>query len=195
MAHDPLLKPVPKALPEPLAARLLERASELDAAHRAHFVDVAALRAAANEAGISERAFNEALAELEGHPPTAETSSKSQRPRRRGTLAAAAAAFALSALLVFRLAAPAPGSVRARSAPARAVAAGAEIVEQSYTLPCAPSADALDRIRDGLAHASSIRTRSNSPVIEIRATIAGHREIKALLARYSSDGTLSCKRE
>lgn len=52
-------------LPASAAARLIERASELDVHHAAGSA-VADLRAAAAEAGISARAFNAALAELHG---------------------------------------------------------------------------------------------------------------------------------
>jgi hypothetical protein len=52
-------------LPEATARRLLERASELEAARSAE-LSVAELRAAAREAGIAPSAFEQALAEIRG---------------------------------------------------------------------------------------------------------------------------------
>jgi hypothetical protein len=52
-------------LPEEAARRLLERASELEAARSAE-LSVAELRAAAREAGIAPSAFEQALAEIRG---------------------------------------------------------------------------------------------------------------------------------
>ena len=59
--HSP--KPNPEVLSEPVRTRLLERATELDAAYRVGGT-VAELRAAAIEAGISASAFDAALAEM-----------------------------------------------------------------------------------------------------------------------------------
>src|SRR5687767_1046472 len=53
--------PAPKRLSRDLAARILDRAATLDAAEEK--VDVATLRAAAYDAGISPEAFERALAE------------------------------------------------------------------------------------------------------------------------------------
>src|SRR4029450_3028146 len=57
-------KPEADVLTEPVAARLLARASELDATGLAG-VSVSELRAAAVEAGISTRGFDAALAETQ----------------------------------------------------------------------------------------------------------------------------------
>ena len=59
--HSP--KPNPEVLSEPVRTRLLERATELDAAYRVGGT-VAELRAAAIEAGILAPAFDAALAEM-----------------------------------------------------------------------------------------------------------------------------------
>jgi len=53
--------PTPKRLSRDLAARILDRAATLDATEQK--VDVATLRAAAFDAGISPEAFERALAE------------------------------------------------------------------------------------------------------------------------------------
>ena len=52
-------------LPEEVARRILERASELEAARSAE-LSVAELREAAREAGITPTAFEQALAEIRG---------------------------------------------------------------------------------------------------------------------------------
>ena len=54
----------PEVRSQPVAERLLERASELDAALRGGTLAVSDLRSAATEAGISPEAFDAALAEL-----------------------------------------------------------------------------------------------------------------------------------
>jgi hypothetical protein len=56
--------PAPKRLSKDLAARILDRAANLDAAEEN--VDVATLRAAAYDAGISPEAFERALIEAAG---------------------------------------------------------------------------------------------------------------------------------
>lgn len=188
MSHEPPRR-VRDALPEQVAARLLERASELDAAQAAHSVELTALRAAADEAGISERAFNQALAELEAGSRTPAPGGKLEKTRRRGSLAVVAAAMVVGMLFVSRLVLPGPQRV---SSPAAAAPA---MIDMSYTMPCTPSVEALNRMRTGLGRANLIRLRGESRVLEVRATPAQHREIKAMLARLASDGTLTCRRE
>ena len=69
-------------LPEEAARRLLQRASELEAARSAD-LSVAELRAAAREAGITASAFEQALAEFRG---TDQSSAIALAQRRRGRL-------------------------------------------------------------------------------------------------------------
>jgi hypothetical protein len=92
--------PDPRTLPEPDAARVLGRASELDAALSGSVV-VDDLRLAASEAGISERAFDAALAEYRTAQP-----SPARVPERRGrrgwiqwAVTAAVAALAVLAMM------------------------------------------------------------------------------------------------
>jgi hypothetical protein len=91
-------EPDPERLNEQVATRLLTRASELDAAIRAG-AQIAELRAAAMEAGISTEAFDKAVAELrEGQ---AQVPAVSVPPVRRSRLKAIVAG--LVALIVIML--------------------------------------------------------------------------------------------
>src|SRR5687768_7216949 len=112
-------------LPDPVATRVLERASELEALRRAG-ASVADLRAAAVEAGISESAFEEALGEIQ----RAESAGAPEVRRStwfRLRVAAAVAAFALlfTGFFVLRTVVP----------PSKSSAA---VIEQTFTLRCIP---------------------------------------------------------
>ena len=88
-------------LPEEAARRLLQRASELEAARSAQ-VSVAELREAAREAGITPGAFEQALAEFRGTDPL--VAPVSARRRRLARLWPAAVVLAgLLSLLVLRM--------------------------------------------------------------------------------------------
>lgn len=106
--HQPVGKD-PEVLPEPVAAQLLKRAVELDAA-RDGARSIAQLRAAAAEAGISSEAFEAALAELQGagERQVAEADVHLRR-RSRLVLVAwlAAVLIALAALFFTRMVVPA----------------------------------------------------------------------------------------
>ena len=90
-------------LPEEAARRLLERATELEAARSAD-VSVGELREAAREAGITPSAFEQALAEFRGAVPS---SPVAPAPAWRSRLArlwpAALVLGALLSLLVIRM--------------------------------------------------------------------------------------------
>ena len=82
--HSP--KPNPEVLSEPVRTRLLERATELDAAYRVGGT-VAELRAAAIEAGISAPAFDAALAEMrDAEESRASVAQVPTQPRRWSVL-------------------------------------------------------------------------------------------------------------
>lgn len=96
-------------LSEEAARRLLDRASELDAA-RGRTLTVAHLREAAHEAGISVHAFDAALLEMEQASPVPATPTPvpAMRPRRRaarrfGLVVGVAAAAAMLGVLGSRL--------------------------------------------------------------------------------------------
>ena len=90
-------------LPEEAARRLLQRASELEAARSAD-LSVAELRAAAREAGITPGAFEQALAESR---ETHHTSGVALAATRHGRLTrfwpGALAVAALMSILVIRM--------------------------------------------------------------------------------------------
>ena len=96
-------------LPEEAARRLLQRASELEAARNTG-LSVAELREAAREAGITPAAFDQALAELRSaDSSSAVATPTSRRWRFRPVLLGALAlAGLLSTLVLLRLIAPAP---------------------------------------------------------------------------------------
>jgi hypothetical protein len=94
-------------LPEEAARRLLERASELEAARGAD-LSVAELREAAREAGIRPSAFEQALAEYRRtDPASAATAAPALRRRLARFWPAALVLAALLSVLVLRLLVPA----------------------------------------------------------------------------------------
>ena len=98
----------PEVLSEPAAARLLARASELDELRRAGST-VAELRAAAAEAGISARAFDAALTELQVAEQERMPAVRQQPPRRSRMLALAVGGM-LTIVLVARMLFPGSGA-------------------------------------------------------------------------------------
>jgi hypothetical protein len=90
-------------LPEEAARRLLQRASELEAARNTS-LSVAELREAASEAGITAAAFDQALAELQASQASSAVVPTTRR-RRLAPLAVTALTVMglLSMLLVLRL--------------------------------------------------------------------------------------------
>jgi hypothetical protein len=94
-------------LPEEAARRLLERASELEAARGAE-LSVAELREAAREAGITPGAFEQALAEYRGTDPTRPGVAAMAPWRRMARFWPAALVLAtLVSILVMRMLVPA----------------------------------------------------------------------------------------
>ena len=90
-------------LPEEAARRLLERASELEAARSAE-LSVAELRAAAREAGIMPSAFEQALAEYRGADLSSPAAAALAPQRRLARLWPAALVLAtLLSVTVLRL--------------------------------------------------------------------------------------------
>jgi hypothetical protein len=199
MQHRLPPKPEAEVLTESVAARLLTRASELDAARLAG-VSVSELRAAALEAGISTQAFDAALAELQGAElqgaelqgaEQARVPDVSAQPRRAPKTRALAAkvtalVFAAGALILFL------GRVTTvASAPP-----GPPLVEETVLLRCLSPGEAAALIRplfglrtDGVVLYAPQRAER---VLIIRATPSQLRRAKAVLEEHEGTGSAAC---
>jgi hypothetical protein len=163
------LKPDRERLAERDARRVLERASELDAARNAAFA-VTDLRAAAGEAGISPQAFEQALAELEEADvsevaPARARSTKRWRALALGTLAVAGlfTLFAVGRVVT-------PSSV--------------PVLQESIVLRCLQAGEAATLIRPSLGPDVAIQIRPDAPrVITVRAPQVQLQRVKDLIAR------------
>ena len=183
---DPRRRVDPDAeiLSEREAAHLLARASELDAA-RQRGARVAELRAAADEAGISNVAFNAALLEMRnaGQVQAPEGSRPAgRRPRRWGLTAALATLLAIGALYATR-----------RSLPADA--APGPMVEEVLRLRCLSAEEALALLRPVLAANPNtlVTSRRDAPrVLDVRATPAEMERVRAAIAEYENSAQSSC---
>ena len=185
MQNRPPSKP-DEILSEPLAARLLERASELDVA-RGRGSAVGDLRAAAAEAGISALAFDAALAELQDSR-TASLPDVRETPRRRSRMwaltAAVAALIAAGALWV---------SQRAQAGEAEV--AGGPIVQEAILLRCLSPGEAAELVRPLLSLRSNsvVYSPAHAPrVLTIRATPAQLQKVKSVLEQYEGAGAPTC---
>ena len=166
-------------LPDPVATRVLERASELEALRRAG-ASVADLRAAAVEAGISESAFEEALGEIE-RAESAGAPEVRRPTRKRLRLAAAVAAFALlfTGYFVLRTVVP-PES------PAAAV-------EQTFTLRCIPANEAASMLRPMLVQSGRISFSMRIPTeLKITGTPEQLRQAESILREQDVPGSAAC---
>jgi hypothetical protein len=175
----------PDVLPDAVTTRLLERASELDAAQRMGMT-IAELRAAAAEAGISAHAFDTALAELDAteQPPVVAPRAK---PRRYGRLLAftsgvIAVLVAISGIAVTRT--PAPAGV------------GDPTVEQAFLLRCLSPGQAAVLVRPLLdLPTNTVVVSPNAPgVLTVRGTPAQLGRVRALLDGYDGPGGPACAR-
>ena len=166
-------------LPDQVATRVLERASELEALRRAG-ASVAELRAAALEAGISESAFEEALGEIERADAAAVPDVR--RPiRSRIRLAAAVIALALLLIgfFVMRMIAPASPGVAA--------------VEETFTLRCMPANEAASMLRPILAQSGTIQLSMRIPTeLTITGTPDQLRQARSILAERDVPGSAAC---
>jgi hypothetical protein len=179
MQHRRPAAPDAEVLSPPVAARLLDRASELDAALRAGAA-VSDLRAAATEAGISAHAFDAALAELRDDPGI----DGAQRTRRRSRLwtAAVAGIAVLATIAVWTV---------GRTPVATSVA------EQSFVLRCLSPREAARLVRPLLGeNGVTLITPAQAPrVLTIRGTPAQLRDAKALLDKQDAAGSAACVAE
>lgn len=163
-----------EVLPDPVTARLLSRASELDAARGAG-ATLVELRAAAVEAGISARAFDAALAELHG-AGQGRLPDVSGQPRRRPQMWALGVGIAA-------LIAAAP--------------AAAPMVQEAFLLRCLSPGEAAELIRPvlGLRTNSVVYSPAHAPrVLTIHATPAQIRNVRSVLDRYEGAGSPACAR-
>ena len=99
------LKPDAELLPEAMTARVLTRASELDALRRAG-ASIADLRAAATEAGISPQAFDDALAELRNSEGAQVATVAPRRTRLKAIVAVVALLIGLALYAIARTVVP-----------------------------------------------------------------------------------------
>jgi hypothetical protein len=187
--NRPPAKADSEVLSEPAAARLLSRASELDAARGAGAA-VLELRAAALEAGISARAFDEALAELHGAEQARVPDVRAQPRRRRRLWALAvgvAALIAASSIAVNR--ALVPSGVAAQAA--------APMIQEAFLLRCLSPGEAAELIRPllDLRTNTVVYSAAQAPrVLTIRATPAQIRNVRSALDRYEGAGSPACAR-
>jgi hypothetical protein len=175
-----------EVLPDPVAARLLDRASQLDAALRTG-APVAELRAAAAEAGISAAAFDAALAELRAAEEQ-RTRQATERPRRSRARPLAAVLLGLAAfasMAVFRRATPVDN----------AAAAAVPVVEQAFLLRCLSSGEAAELMRPLLQLPTNtiVHSPARAPrVLTVRGTAEQMASVKALLDKHESAGSAAC---
>ncbi len=169
-----------KVLAEPAAARLLERASQLDAAERSGSA-IEDLRAAATEAGISTRAFDAALAELKDTPTPVVPATR--RPRIVTRTRAILLGFLLSAgiVAVSRLVMP------------TTPASGIPMTEEAILLRCMTAVEAAELVRPLLTLRENtivVRAAQAPRVLTLRVTAEQSRQVKQLLDQYegAADG-------
>ena len=171
------------------AARLLARASELDAMSAG--ATVTELRAAAAEAGISDRAFDAALAEMQGEaelqPLAANVAPRGRRPARV-LVAGAAMLVALAALVLARTETSTTSNGPRPNMP---------MVEEAFLLRCLTGAEAATLVRPILAgERTTLLLQARAPrVLTIRATPQQLREVRALLERHEAPGAPACAKQ
>lgn len=173
-----------EVLSNPVAERLLERASELDAALRGGTLAVAELRSAATEAGISPQAFDAALAELREAEETSAPNVTAQPPVRRWRWALAAGMMALIAAGTLGVARRVPVD-----------AAGAPMIERAFLVRCLSAEQAAALIRPVLDLPTNtvVVSPARAPgVLTIRATSAQFEKVGSVLDPYEGAG--SCPR-
>lgn len=170
-----------KVLPEPAAAQLLARASELDAARLAS-AEIAELRAAAAEAGISTGAFDAALSELQAveRAPVPDVGGQHRRARRWALGAGVAALIAAATLAWTQMRAP--------------TAVAAPIVEEAIVLRCLAPGEAAEFVRPLLGDLGTVvYSPAQAPrVLTIRATPAQIEDIRAVLDQHEAAGSPAC---
>jgi hypothetical protein len=186
MPHRPSSDPDREIFADDAAARLLERASELDAA--ASGATVTELRSAAAEAGISPSAFDAALAELRRNQqkPAIDAQVPHRSHTRTATLTIAAVfVLAISAIFVSRLV---PPPVTQTATP---------LIEQAFTLRCITPAEAIQLVRPLISDGTTTVRYSpaHTPgILVIRATPERIEMARSKLAPYEGPASQACPR-
>lgn len=166
------MQPLPRSQPrrevltDQMAQRILARAAELDAAQKAA-VEVANLRAAAVEAGISSSAFDSALDEIQGDAQPPAAPSRRRGPRSRALILGASVLVVFGAMAVTRAVAP----VRIPMA------------EQAFLLRCLPAGEAAELIRPMLGPTSTVAVSpARAPsTLTVRSTPEHMARVRAFL--------------
>lgn len=155
-----------EVLTDQVAQRILARAAELDAAQKAA-VDVANLRAAAVEAGISPSAFDSALVEVRGGEQLPAPPPRRRRARIRMLLLTVPVFILAGAFVVGRLVMPVP----------------LPISEQAFLLRCLPPGEAAELVRPMLDDRSTVAfSPASAPrTVTIRSTPEGMAKVGAML--------------
>ena len=153
-----------ETLPEHVAQRILARASELDAAQRAA-IDVANLRAAAVEAGISPSAFDSALAEVGRGDQMVPTPPRRGGRRIASVLLGAAVAAMLGVITLSRV------------VPAETLA------QESFLLRCLTAGEATELVRPVLGPKTTLVSAPGTAprIVNVRSTPEDLAAIKAIL--------------
>jgi len=175
-----------EVLPEPVAARLIDRAIELDAAQRTG-APVDELRAAAAEAGISALAFEAALAELRASEDQ-RTHRASERPRRSRARPFVAVLVGLAAFVGY-------AGLRRATPVDNASAAAVPVVEQAFLLRCLSPGEAAELMRPLLQLPTNtiVHSPARAPrVLRVRGTADQMTSVKALLDKHESAGSAAC---
>jgi hypothetical protein len=194
----------PKRLSEPVANRLLERASEIDARLRAGST-VAELREAANAAGISAEAFEAALAEvqLEGKKVPVMVFEPAAPPqpkfnyRRFFTTISLQLIIVLVPLILYKY----NTSKRVRSVSASA-ASGIEAYQHEIQLRCLSAEEASSIVKPIVMQKGSAASgfrmamRSSQPgVLRMTASDELLQEIRTALTKAENDPARTCTLE
>lgn len=175
-----------EVLPEPVAARLIDRAIEIDGALRTG-APIAELRAAAAEAGISAAAFEAALAELRaaGEQRAPKATERRRRSWERPLVAALLGLAAFVSMAVVRI----PNQV------GDAAAAAVPTVEQAFLLHCLSPGEAAELVRPLLQLPANtiVHSPARAPrVLRVRGTAEQMVSVKALLDKHESAGSAAC---
>lgn len=167
---------------EPAAARLLARASELDVAFRGN-VAIAELRAAALEAGISQAAFEAALAELQAEDVVRAVPPPKEKRRNpvKWALAAVLGVFFFGSYVV-----PRGQGVAEAKAP---------MLEETVFVRCVSPQEAVRLLRPILIDRQnrvSLTPADPAGIIRIRATEEQLKRVRFVLEQYEGAPGTTC---
>ena len=170
----------PRVLTESQATRLLQRASELDAARSAH-LQLAELRSAATQAGISAGAFDAALEELQQADARASTQpSAPPQGRTRWRRVALSAVAVVGMLVMF-------ASMRV------VPAAEASAVEEVFLLRCLSPTEARTFIAPILRRSGAAYTPANAQrVLVVRGSQAQIDDVRSTLDQLEGSSSTAC---